>query len=181
MEHNTPSIKAFYIGALLHDAGKIGIKEHILNKPAALSQSEFQEMQRHPVIGAEIIKNVKMLKDGDSIILHHHERFDGGGYPQGIKEGAIPEGARIIGVADAFDAMTSDRPYRRALTSDEAVGEMHRCSGSQFDPRIVEAFIKVLPSITLTEEDSGVLQAMQEAAATAEEPQTEPGRGEASC
>ncbi len=155
--------------ALLHDAGKIGIKEDILNKPARLTDVEFCEMQRHSSIGAEIVKNVKVLEGGADIIRHHHEHFNSKGYPDGVSGNDIPEGSRIISVADAFDAMTSDRPYRKALTSDVALTELKNCSDTQFDPRVVEAFVKVYPSIKLTSKnDSSTSEVIREVAATRE-------------
>ncbi len=150
LRYNVNNLEILRYISLLHDAGKIGTKEHILNKPGRLNREEFEEMQRHSALGAEIVRNVNMLAEGEKIVRHHHECFDGSGYPDGIKGLEIPEGARIICVADAFDAMTSDRPYRRALTEKEAMEELTRCAGSQFDPRIVEAFIKVYPHIKMT-------------------------------
>ncbi len=161
--------------SLLHDCGKIGVKEHILNKPGRLDEEEFREMQRHSELGASIIGNVGMLAEGVKIVRHHHERFDGGGYPDGIKGPDIPEGARIICVADAFDAMTTNRPYRRAMTPEEAMEELNRCSGSQFDPRIVEAFIKAYPRIQLAYPESE--PAMAEAAAAKERENPAPAGG----
>ncbi|HHX77525.1 MAG TPA: HD-GYP domain-containing protein [Firmicutes bacterium] len=152
--------------SLLHDAGKIGISEEILNKPSSLSNEEFQEMKRHPVIGGEIVKNVKMLEGGEKIIRHHHERYDGKGYPDGIAGEEIPREARIIGVADSFDAMTSTRPYRKAMTPEEAFAELERCAGSQFDPEIVKAFIKAFPKVKIKSKEEQ--RAMAEAAATRE-------------
>ncbi len=158
--------------SLLHDAGKIGIKEHILNKPGRLDPEEYEEMQKHSALGGNIVKNVGMLAEGEKIVRHHHERFDGGGYPDGIKGEDIPEEARIICVADAFDAMTTDRPYRQAMMSEVAMEELTRCAGSQFDPRMVEAFIRAFPGIKLAEPQ--MQQAMAEAAAASEQTETPP-------
>lgn len=130
--------------ALLHDIGKIGIDEAILRKPAKLNSKEFNKIKSHPSIGAQILSEVKSLKDIIPIIYHHHERYDGNGYIEGLREGQVPIGARIIAVADAFEAMTSDRPYRRALSIDEAIAELRTCSGTQFDPKIVEVFVNIL-------------------------------------
>lgn len=140
-------IEQLKFAALLHDTGKIGISEKVLNKPGRLDSEEFALMKKHPEVGANIIEGIKFLEDGYENILHHHERWDGKGYPRGLAGEDIPLGARIIAVADAFDAMTSDRPYRPALTYVEAYKEVLACSGSQFDPKVVDAFIKVFPDI----------------------------------
>lgn len=128
------------IGGLLHDIGKIGIIEALLEKPAALSEDEFPPMRLHPEIGVAILKPIEQLRDVLPGILHHHEWFDGTGYPKKLKGEEIPIEARIISVADAFDAMVADRPYKKGLSVAEAVVELRRCAGSQFDPRIVDAF-----------------------------------------
>ena len=130
-------------GALLHDIGKIGVPDNVLRKPAALSEAEWVVMKRHPEHGARIISQIPFLEDVSRIVRHHHERWDGKGYPDGIAGAAIPLGARIFAVADSFDAMTSDRPYRRAMSVEEARAEVARCRGTQFDPDIVDAFARV--------------------------------------
>ncbi|MDD5089682.1 MAG: GAF domain-containing protein [Candidatus Wallbacteria bacterium] len=130
--------------ALLHDIGKIGIPERILLKPGNLSDEEFNEIRKHPMLGTEIIKSIKFLGQVSQFMKHHHERFDGRGYPDGLSGEGIPVGSRIIAIADTFDAMTSDRPYRKSCSMDWAMQELKRCSGSQFDPWLVEAFIEVL-------------------------------------
>jgi putative nucleotidyltransferase with HDIG domain len=130
-------------GALLHDIGKIGVPDNVLRKPAALSEAEWVVMKRHPEHGARIISRIPFLEDVSRIVRHHHERWDGKGYPDGIAGEAIPLGARIFAVADSFDAMTSDRPYRRAMSVDEARDEVTRCRGTQFDPVVVDAFARV--------------------------------------
>jgi putative nucleotidyltransferase with HDIG domain len=130
-------------GALLHDIGKIGVPDNVLRKPAALSEAEWVVMRRHPEHGARIISQIPFLEDVSRIVRHHHERWDGQGYPDGIAGEAIPLGARIFAVADSFDAMTSDRPYRRAMSVKDARVEVARCRGSQFDPEIVDAFVRV--------------------------------------
>jgi putative nucleotidyltransferase with HDIG domain len=135
-------------GALLHDIGKIGVPDHILRKPGPLTEAEWHTMKTHPHLGAKIIANVPFLEEVAVIIRAHHERWDGLGYPEGLAGEAIPLGARIFAVADSFDAMTSDRPYRRGRPLDAALGELVRCSGTQFDPRVVAAFLAVpLPRI----------------------------------
>jgi putative nucleotidyltransferase with HDIG domain len=130
-------------GALLHDIGKIGVPDNVLRKPAALSEAEWVLMKRHPEHGARIISKIPFLEDVSRIVRHHHERWDGKGYPDGIAGDAIPLGARIFAVADSFDAMTSDRPYRRAMSVKDARVEVARCRGTQFDPDIVDAFVRV--------------------------------------
>lgn len=133
--------------ALLHDIGKVGVSDTILNKNQKLTDEEFDMVKHHPQIGAEIVKDIKLLKDDQGVVLHHHERWDGLGYPEGFKGELIPLQARIIAVADSFDAMTSDRAYRRALSLEVAVNEIVACSEKQFDPKVVEAFIKSMLDI----------------------------------
>lgn len=132
-----------YAGAL-HDIGKIGIPRGILNKPGKLTEEEFTEVKNHPELGESIIEPVEFLQEPRKLILHHHERFDGSGYPSGLKGEEIPLGSRILAVADSFEAMMSDRPYRKKLGLDKAIRELEGGSGSQFDPKVVEAFIEVL-------------------------------------
>ncbi|MFZ2957479.1 MAG: GAF domain-containing protein [Candidatus Ozemobacteraceae bacterium] len=133
--------------ALLHDVGKIGISERILLKPGRLTDDEFETIKSHPHIGAGILNSIEFLKNVCSIIEHHHERFDGRGYPSGLKGDEIPLGARIIMVADSFDAITSIRPYRKPLTFAEATEEIKRCGGTQFDTKVVEAFVVLKQSV----------------------------------
>jgi putative nucleotidyltransferase with HDIG domain len=130
--------------AALHDIGKIGVPEWILQKRGGLTVEEFKEIQKHPLLGATIVKKVEFLTSVAPIILAHHERPDGKGYPYGISGDAIPMEARIVSVMDSFDAMTSDRPYRKALGKEYAVNELETRAGSQFDPQVVEAFLTVL-------------------------------------
>lgn len=130
--------------SLLHDIGKISIAQEILLKKDQLTSDEYKILQKHPMIGVTILKDLKFLEKEIPIILHHHERFDGKGYPQGLMGREIPQGARIVAVADAFDAMTSGRGYREKLTIDEAIMELRRGSGSQFVPEIVETFVRIL-------------------------------------
>jgi len=134
-------IKDLKLSALLHDIGKIGIDESILRKPAKLTDEEFKEVKKHPQTGAAIIEHIKKLKSLSPSIKHHHERFEGGGYPDGLSKEGIPLFSRIIAVADTFDAMTSDRPYRKGLDPDIAIAEIERCKGTQFDERCADAFI----------------------------------------
>lgn len=130
------------IAGILHDIGKIGIDEKILNKPGNLTQQEYEEIKKHSTIGAEIIEPVSALKEIVPAIKHHQERYDGSGYPDGLKGEKIPLIARILAVADAFDAMTSDRPYRKKLSDEVALSEIEKNKERQFDPEIVEAFFK---------------------------------------
>lgn len=130
--------------AALHDIGKVGIKEGILKKPGKLTPEEWQEMRKHPEIGYRIAQNTPELIDVSELILSHHERWDGNGYPSGLKGRDIPISCRILAVADAFDAMTNDRVYRKALSKEAAIKEITHNSGTQFDPAIVEIFLDVL-------------------------------------
>jgi HD-GYP domain-containing protein (c-di-GMP phosphodiesterase class II) len=129
-------------GSLLHDVGKLGISERILLKPAALTPEERSVVELHPRIGYRLVEQVPALRAIAAGVLHHHERFDGGGYPSKLKGEAIPVEARIIAVADSFSAMTAERPYRPAMTVEEACTELERCAGSQFDPEIVKLFVE---------------------------------------
>lgn len=128
-------------GFHLHDIGKMGISERILSKPGPLRSSEWAEMRTHPEVGARIVSPIRFLGDAVDVIRFHHERFDGSGYPYGLAGHEIPLAARVFSVADAFDAMTSDRPYRSAMAPEDAVAEVARCSGTQFDPEVVEPFL----------------------------------------
>ena len=130
-------------GALLHDVGKIAVPDHILRKPGRLTDDEWLTMREHPRAGFEIIQSIDFLRDAASLVLAHHESFDGSGYPAGLAGDSIPLGARIFAVADAFDAMTHDRPYRTGMTPAEALAEILGCSGTQFDPDVVSAFLAV--------------------------------------
>ena len=129
--------------ALLHDVGKIGIDEAILLKPGKLTAEEYEVMKRHPVIGHKILSPVKYLGPVAEMVLYHQEWFNGQGYPEGRRGEQIPLGSRIVAVIDAWDAMTSDRPYRKALTREQAVSELRHGAGTQFDPRVVEAFLSL--------------------------------------
>ena len=126
---------------LLHDVGKIGVADGILGKPASLTAWEWEVMHQHPQIGFDMLKDVPFLEKTRAIILYHHERYDGGGYPSGLRYEDIPIGARLLAVADAFDTMTTDRAYRAALGVDYAVRELYGCSGAQFCPLSVDAFV----------------------------------------
>ncbi|MCK4862817.1 MAG: HD domain-containing protein [Dehalococcoidales bacterium] len=126
--------------SILHDIGKISIDSVILNKPGSLTENEWEVIQEHPTDGANLLRGISFLEKANELVLYHHERFDGEGYPTGLKGDALPLGARIIAVADAFDSMTTDRSYRPAMTIDQAIKELNKCSGSQFCPVAVKAF-----------------------------------------
>jgi HD-GYP domain-containing protein (c-di-GMP phosphodiesterase class II) len=132
-------IELIRLAGSLHDLGKLAIPEEILRKPAPLTDAERLVLERHPQIGYRMLESLGVDPVADWV-LHHHERWDGAGYPDGCSGDQIPLGARIIFVADAFDAMTTDRVYRRKLTIEDALHELHRCSGTQFDPEVVGAF-----------------------------------------
>jgi putative nucleotidyltransferase with HDIG domain len=140
--------------ALLHDLGKVSIPDHILMKPGKLSEEEVEIIKKHPANGAKIIEPVEALREARDIIQCHQECFDGTGYPDGLRGEEIPLGARIIAVADAFGAMTTDRPYRKALSMEEAIKELKRCSGTQFDPQIVGIFLSVLKDKGILDDNS---------------------------
>lgn len=132
-------LAALELGGILHDVGEIGIPDAILTKLGPLTPEEEEHMMRHPEIGARLLRNIPDLEHLVPLVLHHHERFDGSGYPHGLSEHAIPLGARLLAAADALDAMTTDRPYRARLTPSTAMAELADNAGSQFDPDVVEA------------------------------------------
>lgn len=136
-------VEAIYISSLLRDIGKIGIKNQILEK-GKLGQAELTTIKSHPLITVQILKQVKFPWNVDSIIIHHHEHYDGNGYPHGVKARQIPLGSRIISIVDSYVAMTTDRPYRKAMSKEEAIQEINKKAGSQFDPEVVEAFLAVI-------------------------------------
>jgi HD-GYP domain-containing protein (c-di-GMP phosphodiesterase class II) len=138
--------------ALLHDIGKIGVSEEVLNKRGKLTAKEREAIRVHPQVGATIISHAIQLAPCIPGILCHHERYDGNGYPKGLKGEEIPLEARILAIADAFAAMTSDRPYSRALSEEEAREEIRRGAGKQFDPHLVEVFLSVLQTRTPAKE-----------------------------
>jgi len=140
---SSEQLNVLEIAALFHDVGKIGIPDQVLNKPGKLTDEEFNQIKEHSSIGVDILKSIEFLDDTLTIILHHHEKYDGSGYPSGISGEAIPLESRIICVADSYDAMTSDRPYRTGLPQSVAVDELIKFKGIQFDPIIVDAFLKI--------------------------------------
>ncbi|HUP19325.1 MAG TPA: HD domain-containing phosphohydrolase [Gemmatimonadota bacterium] len=143
MDQSAEELMDLRFGAMLHDIGKIGIPDSILLKPGPLTEEEWVEMRRHPSIGHEILRDIGFLGGAAEIVLSHHERYDGKGYPRGLAGEEIPLGARIFAVADTFDSMTTDRPYRKAMPYEAVVEEVRRCSGGQFDPNAVEAFLRI--------------------------------------
>jgi len=140
---NQDQLKILEYGALLHDIGKIGIPDAILKKPGKLTKEEWDVMRTHPEVGYKILHRIEFLEDAAQFVLHHHERFNGSGYPVGLKGKDIPITSRIFAVVDTVDAMTTARPYREALSFETAINEIKNCSGIQFDPQIVEAFLSV--------------------------------------
>jgi putative nucleotidyltransferase with HDIG domain len=135
-------VERIYMAGLLHDVGKIGVPEAVLQKPGKLTPEEFDQMKKHPEIGARILADIKQIRDIIPGVLHHHERYDGKGYPAGLAGENIPVMGRILCLADCFDAMTSNRTYRKALPLEVALTEIRRCSGTQFDPALAEAFLR---------------------------------------
>ena len=138
-----PELEELGRGALLHDVGKIGVPDAVLLKPGKLTPEEWTEMRRHPDTGHQMIQSIPFLATPAVIVLSHQERFDGGGYPRNLPGEEIHIGARIFAVADTLDAMTSDRPYRKATSFENAMAEIQRCAGSQFDPEVVRAFADI--------------------------------------
>ena len=136
-------VERIRIAALLHDIGKVGVPTEILEKPGPLSPDEWQTVVQHPRIGQEILNRVAAVKDAAAVILHHHERFSGHGYPHGLRGADIPLGSRIVAIADAYEAMLSDRPYRGAIGHDAAIAELRAEAGAQFDPELVDLFCRL--------------------------------------
>ncbi len=137
-------------GSILHDIGKIHISEYLLKKPGPLSDADWVELKKHPIIGMEMVKNIAFLAPAIPVILHHHEQWDGKGYPYGLKGDEIPQAARIVAVADSLDAMITSRPYREAISPDAAYQEILSQRGSCYDPNVVDAFVKVWNQIKKT-------------------------------
>lgn len=135
-----------YLAGIVHDIGKIGVPENVLNKPGRLSEDEFALMKQHPAIGADILRQIDGFADIATIVLHHHERYDGKGYPHQIAGECIPLLSRMLAVCDSYDAMVSDRCYRQPVTKAQAMAEIERCSASQFDPMVAECFLRFISS-----------------------------------
>jgi putative nucleotidyltransferase with HDIG domain len=144
---NSELVESIQYGALLHDVGKIGIPDLVLNKPGRLTEAEFGTMKTHSTLGANIVGKIESLVPLVPLVLYHHERFDGRGYPEGLAGKKIPLGARVINVADSFETITSDRVYHRARSFEEGLDEVLRCSGGQFDPEVVEAFVRAFAEL----------------------------------
>lgn len=136
------NVDRIILAGLVHDIGKIGVKESVLNKPGRLTDEEYSEVQKHSEIGERILSPIAGDEDILQFIRNHHGYFDGRGYPDLLKGYQIPLGARILAVADAYEAMTSERPYRKAMTDEVACAELERCKDTQFDPEIVDAFMR---------------------------------------
>jgi len=156
---------AVKLGALFHDIGTIGVPESVLRKPGALDEREWNEVKAHATIGANLLANVPMLERVRPIVLAHHERYDGTGYPLGLKEDQIPLAAQIVAVADAFQAMTAERPYRRAMSGKDAQQELRANAGTQFNPVVVEAFIALVSGEKKRTPDLGAQQIFEQALA----------------
>ncbi len=146
-----PALADIEVSALLHDIGKVGIPDAILNKPARLTPEEYELMKKHPEYGWAVLHQVPGFQQASLLILHHHESYDGKGYPGGLRGDEIPIGSRIVSVIDAFDAMVSSRPYRTGLPLEEAVRRLTEASGTQFDPSVVKIFLPLaeaeMPSV----------------------------------
>src|SRR5687768_9549335 len=152
-----PTLKGIEAGALLHDTGKIAVPEHILNKPGKLTVQEFERMKTHVTIGADILSGIDFPYPVIPYVRHHHENWDGTGYPDKLAGEAIPLGARILSVVDCFDALTSDRPYRRALSTDAALDILRERSGNMYDPAVVAKFLEVHEQLTAILTDDATL------------------------
>ena len=135
--------------ALLHDIGEVGVCDVSLLKPGKLDEKEWKQIKEHPVIGCKIISELKFFRAEEPLILHHHERYDGSGYPDGLKGDQIPFGARVIQLSDAYDAMTSPRPWRQRFTEEQAINEIRNNIGKQFDPELAKKFLEILKNGTL--------------------------------
>ncbi|KPJ51550.1 MAG: hypothetical protein AMJ38_00135 [Dehalococcoidia bacterium DG_22] len=157
LELKEPYLTQLANAAVLHDIGKIGVADSVLSKPAGLDESEWKEIRRHPELGYELLKGFDFLKEAAEIVVAHHERYDGAGYPKGLVGDEIPFAARIFAVIDAFDAMTSRRPYRDPLSRDQAFEELLRNAGTQFDQQVVKAFVEAMGDGVRPREDDSLV------------------------
>jgi putative two-component system response regulator len=144
VELDDAALRALAYGAILHDVGKIGVRDEILTKPGPLTRAEWADMRLHPLIGERICEPLAVARAFGPIIRNHHERWDGRGYPDGLRGEVIPIGARVVGIVDAFDAMVHSRPYRAARSAEQALAELRRGSGKQFDPALVPVFVRLI-------------------------------------
>ena len=156
MDLSLEDVEKVYLAGLLHDVGKIGIQDRILQKPAALTDEEYEIMKTHPEKGYKIMREIEQLQDVVPGMRYHHENWDGSGYPFGLKTEEIPLVARIVAVADSFDAMTTNRPYQRKMTIEKAVERIVMLSGKRFDPHVVQAFVRAY--------EDGALKVIEEGA-----------------
>jgi putative nucleotidyltransferase with HDIG domain len=152
MDLSVDTLRSVRVAALLHDVGKLGVPDHILRKPADLTEAEFETIKNHVTFGELIIQGIPNQEEVLSAVGSHHERWDGTGYPRGLKGADIPLLGRILAVTDAYSAMTTDRPYRKALTPEKAQAELRAVSGSQLDPALVKVFLEVLEEDEATEQ-----------------------------
>nr|WP_255604481.1 HD-GYP domain-containing protein [Oscillochloris sp. ZM17-4] len=148
---SSTQVKAIRLGGMLHDIGKISIDDAILGKPAKLTDEEYRHIKRHPEEGARIVAPMRFAGEVGPIIKHHHERWDGTGYPDGLCGEAIPIGARIVAIVDAYDAMMTDRPYRRSLGLDETVFRLREGRGREWDPQLLDLFLAMIAEGRLVE------------------------------
>jgi putative nucleotidyltransferase with HDIG domain len=139
-----PVLKAIEMAALFHDIGKLAIPDQLLNKPGRLTREEYDQVKQHAVIGADILETLPAPGSFAVLVRHHHENWDGSGYPDGKSRDEIPLGARVLAIADCYDALTSDRPYRRAMAHNSAIAMVHEGRGTMFDPRIADAFLQIV-------------------------------------
>src|SRR5437762_4350292 len=172
---NENDIQGVKTAALLHDIGKLAVPEHILSKPGPLTPEEFQKIRAHPEVGADIVSSGPFPYPVAPLILSHHERWDGKGYPAGLKGEEIPLGARILSVVDYFDALMAERPYHKAMTSEAAIGLLQQEAGKGLDPQVVSLFNELLPS--LQAEASELDQSIRRPAADEQSAQGQPATG----
>src|ERR1043166_5030325 len=177
---NESDIQALHAGALLHDIGKLAVPEYILNKPGKLTEAEFAKMKIHPTVGGDILKRVNFPYPVEDIVRYHHEKWDGSGYPKGLKAEAIPLVARIISVVDFYDATRCDRPYRKGMKREESLALLRSMVGSAFDPRVVETFTKHVEEFDRMIDSQDIREQVASAPAIDDQTATKPDAGLAS-